>query len=130
MNTSNGYLLLFRSADWYKGLSPEQMQQTVESWVAWVNRLREEEKCAASHPLEREGKVISGPARAVSDGPLAEARETIGGYLVLTVGSLEEAVAIAQQCPGLPHGIDVEVRPIAGEAPLLEESDAQELTQL
>lgn len=119
----NGYLLIFRSTDWYKGLSPEQMQQIADNWMAWFNRLKDEGKCAGGNPLEREGKVV-GKNRVVSDGPFAESKESIGGYFLLTVGSLDEAVAIAQQCPGLPHGIRVEVRPIAGECPMATEARA------
>ena len=119
--SNNGYLLIFRSTDWYKGLSPEQMQQIADNWMAWFNRLKDEGKCAGGNPLEREGKVVSGKNRVVSDGPFAESKESIGGYFLLTVGSMDEAVAIAQQCPGLPYGIRVEVRPIAGECPMAAE---------
>jgi hypothetical protein len=120
----NGYLLIFRSTDWYKGLSPEQMQQIADNWMAWFNRLKDEGKCVAGNPLEREGKIV-GKNRVVSDGPFAESKESIGGYFLLTVGSMDEAVAIAQQCPGLPHGIRVEVRPIAGECPMAMEARAE-----
>jgi len=63
----------------------------------------------------------------VSDGPFAESKETIGGYILLKVNTLDEAVAIAQECPGLSYGIQVEVRPVAGECPIAEElrSEAQ-----
>ena len=115
---NHGYLLIFRSTDWYKGLSPEQMQQIADNWMAWFNRLKDEGKCIGGNPLEREGKIVSGKNRVVSDGPFAEAKETIGGYFYLTVPSLDAAVEIAQQCPGLPYGIRVEVRPIAGECPM------------
>jgi hypothetical protein len=118
---NNGYLLIFRSTDWYKGLSPEQMQSIADNWMAWFNGLKDAGKCAGGNPLEREGKIVSGKSRVVSDGPFAESKESIGGYFLLTVGSIDEAVAIAQQCPGLPHGIRVEVRPIAGECPMVAE---------
>lgn len=117
----NGYMLIFRGTDWYKGLSPEQMQQVADRWMAWFNGLKEAGKCTAGNPLEREGKIVSGKNRIVSDGPFAESKETIGGYFLLTVGTMEEAVTIAQQCPGLPFGIRVEVRPVASECPMIEE---------
>jgi hypothetical protein len=123
MNTPHphGFLLIFRGTDWYQGLSPEQMQQVADQWMAWFHRLKDEGKCAGGNPLEREGKIVSGPGRVVSDGPFAESKESIGGYFVLTVPAMDEAVAIAQQCPSLPHGIRVEVRPIAGECPMVAE---------
>jgi hypothetical protein len=120
--SENGYMLIFRSTDWYKGLSPEQMQQVGENWMAWFNKLKDEGKCVAGNPLEKEGKIVSGKNKVVSDGPFAESKETIGGYFLLKVGSIDEAVAIAQQCPGLPYGIRVEVRPVAGECPLVEQT--------
>jgi hypothetical protein len=101
------------------------MQQIADQWMAWFNRLKDENKCVAGNPLEREGKIVSGKNRVVSDGPFAESKETIGGYFLLKVGSLDEAVAIAQQCPGLPYGIRVEVRPIAGECPMAAEVRAE-----
>ncbi len=128
MSTPNnhGFLLIFRGTDWYKGLSPEQMQQVADNWMAWFNRLRDEGKCAGGNPLEREGKIVSGKNKVVSDGPFAESKETIGGYFLLTVGSMDEAVAIAQQCPGLPYGIRVEVRPIAPQCPIKDELVSKE----
>jgi len=120
--SNNGYLIIFRGTNWYQGLSPEQMQQVADNWMAWFNRLKDEGKCAGGNPLEREGKIVSGKNKVVSDGPFAESKETIGGYFLLKVQSIDEAVAIAQQCPGLPYGIQVEVRPIASECPLVEET--------
>ena len=124
--SNNGYLLIFRGNDWYQGLSPEQMQQVADNWMAWFHRLKDEGKCAGGNPLEREGKIVSGKNRIVSDGPFAESKETIGGYFLLTVSSMDEAVAIAQQCPGLPHGIRVEVRPIAPQCPIIDEMASKE----
>jgi len=63
--------------------------------------------------------------RVVSDCPFAESKESIVGYFLLTVSSMDEAVAIAQQCPGLPYGIRVEVRPVAGECPMVQEVESK-----
>jgi hypothetical protein len=119
--SKNGYMLIFRGTDWYKGISPEQMQQVADQWMAWFNRLKNEGTALAGNPLEREGKIVSGKNRTVSDGPFAESKETIGGYFLLKVGTMDEAVTIARECPGLPYGIRVEVRPVAGECPLVED---------
>lgn len=115
-------MLLFRGTDWQKGLSPEQMQQVSDKWMAWFKGLMDAGTVVAGHPLEREGKVVSGRnGMVVSDGPFAESKEAIAGYFFLKVESLEEAVSIAQQCPGLPYGARVEVRPVAGECPMASE---------
>jgi hypothetical protein len=113
-------MLIFRGTDWYKGLSPEEMQQVGDKWMAWFKGLMASGKAVAGNPLEREGKIVSGKnGRVVSDGPFAESKETIGGYFLLKVNTLDDAVAIAKECPGLPYGIRVEVRQVAGECPLV-----------
>ena len=120
MNTQNqnGYMLLFRGTELRKSLSPEEMQKVSEDWMAWFRRLTEEGKAVAGNPLEREGKIVSGKERVVSDGPFAESKEAIGGYFLLDVTTMDEALALAKECPGLPYGIRVEVRPVAGECPI------------
>jgi len=121
MNTQNqnGYMLIFRGNDWHKGLSPEEMQNVSERWMAWFKGLLDEGKAVAGNPLAPEGKIVSGKSgRVVADGPFSESKEAVGGYFMLKVDSMDEAVAIAQQCPGLPHGAKVEVRPVLAECPL------------
>lgn len=115
------FMLLFRGNDWHKGLSAEQMQQVSDKWMAWFKRLTDEGRVVAGSPLEAEGKIVSGKnGRVVADGPFAESKEAIGGYFLLRVETLDEAVAIAKACPGLPYGVEVEVRPVAEECPLAE----------
>ena len=111
--TTNDHLLLFRGNVWDRGLSPAQIQKVVSDWMAWFERLKAEGKCAGGHPLEEQGKVVSGKQRMVADGPFAESKEAIGGYFYLTVGDENEAIEIAKQCPGLEYGVVVEVRPVA-----------------
>ena len=122
MNTQtipSEYMLLFRGNDWYKGLSPEEMQKISGQWMAWFERLTAEGKAVAGRPLEKEGKIVSGKnGRVVADGPFAESKEAIGGYFLLRVDTLDEALAIAKGCPGLAYGSVVEVRPVAAECPL------------
>ena len=115
MSTSKSdYMLLFRGTNWDKELSPEQLQKVVSDWAAWFEGLMKQGKAIGGHPLRGEGKLVSGKkGRTVADGPFAESKEAIGGYFYLQVADLEEAVAIAQQCPGLEYGAVVEVRPVA-----------------
>ena len=118
-------MLLFRGNDWTKSLSPEEKQKVTDQWMAWFRRLTDQGKAIAGNPLEPEGKIVSGKNRVVSDGPFAESKEAIGGYFLLQVKSLDEAVAIAKECPGLAYGAVVEVRPVAAECPMAEEARAE-----
>jgi hypothetical protein len=112
--TKSDYMLLFRGTNWDNELSPAQLQKVVTDWMAWFERLKKEGKCTGGHPLENEGKLVSGKhGRTVADGPFAESKEAIGGYFYLQVADINEAIEIARQCPGLEYGGVVEVRPVA-----------------
>src|SRR5256886_5740412 len=123
------YLLLFRGNVWDKGLSPAQLQKVVSDWMAWFERLKAEVKCVGGHPLEDEGKVISGKQRAVADGPFAESKEAIGGYFYLTVADEKEAIEIAKQCPGLEYGSVVEIPPVPHESLIKQRRPENSTTQ-
>lgn len=118
IHEGQGYMLMFRNTAWHQGLSPEQMQTVVDNMMAWFKRLKDQGKVTAGQPLETTGKVVSGKnGRVVSDGPFAESKEAIGGYFLLAVDTLDEAVEIAKECPVLAYGAKVEVRQIAATCP-------------
>ena len=106
------YLLLFRGTDWYRDLSPQEIQTTMTDWMGWFNRLIDEGRCKGGQSLDRIGKVVSGKTRQVSDGPFAEAKEMVAGYFILHVEDENEALEIAKECPALAYGMTVEVRPL------------------
>ena len=108
VKSSENYLLLFRSVDWYKGLPEEKVQEIVTNWMDWYARLVKNGVVESGRPLAREGRVV-GNAGAISDGPFAEAKEMIGGFFLLTCHEREVAVAIARECPAAAWAT-VEVR--------------------
>jgi hypothetical protein len=55
---------------------------------------------------------LVGGKRHVQDGPFAATHETLGGYFVVDVPSMEAALAWAEKCPTAHYG-KVEVRPSA-----------------
>jgi hypothetical protein len=55
-------------------------------------------------------RVVGGKAQ-VLDGPYAETKEQLGGYLLIDVPDLDTALSWAARCPGASHGV-MEVRPI------------------
>jgi hypothetical protein len=99
------------------------MQQVAGHWMTWFKHLADQGKAIAGNPLAAEGKVVSGKGgRIVADGPFAESKEAIGGYFLLQVETMDEAVAIAQRCPGLPYGAVVEIRPVLEQCPVAAEA--------
>ncbi len=83
------FLCLFRSkmaAD-ARPASPEEMQRTVKAWMSWMEDLKRQGHLASpGERLNDTGKVVRGKMKAVTDGPYAEAKDTIGGYLLLEAG--------------------------------------------
>ena len=94
--------------------SPEEMQQTMEKWFTWIGRMRAAGIYKGGHPLDDGGRTIRGTSKVVTDGPFAESKEIVGGYMLVQVKDVDEAVSWAKQCPALedPRGSRVEVRPI------------------
>ena len=121
MNTKdhNGYMLLYRTDEWYNKLSQEELQRLINQNKAWFETLSSQGKAKPGRALERAGVTVSGRnGRFVTDGPFAESKEVIGGFLVLNVDTLEEAIAIAKSSPSLAYSTSIEVRPLAEECPL------------
>lgn len=112
------YLLLFRGTDWDKGLSPEEIQKVMHQLMGWFEGLHRQGRIKAGQPLSEEGRTVSNhKGRTVADGPFAESKEAVGGYLIVQAVDLDEAVAVAKGYPCLDCGASVEVRPVAGECP-------------
>jgi hypothetical protein len=105
------FTFLFRGRD--TSASPEQMQKQMEKWVAWFKELRAKGDLKdPGHPLEPSGKVVTGKQKTVNDGPYAEAKDVVGGYIVIEADDLAHAVEVSKGCPILEAGGSVEVRPI------------------
>ncbi|HEX7051220.1 MAG TPA: YciI family protein [Longimicrobiales bacterium] len=114
--TPSAYLLIFRETtpERYEAMSPEELRAALDRWNAWCDGLASQGKLQAGNTLAPEGRVIRGAGgKGVVDGPFAETKELIGGYILLEAASLDEALALARQCPNLEYGMTVEVRPVA-----------------
>jgi hypothetical protein len=113
-NPTDEYLLLIRGTHWSQGLSPAELQRVMTDFYAWVDGLTQRGVHRGAQPLVEAGKIVTGPRGAsVTDGVFAESKEAIAGYFRLGVSNLDEAVRLAQACPILACGAQIEVRPIA-----------------
>jgi hypothetical protein len=105
------FTYLFRGRD--RSGSPEQLQKHFEKWVAWFKEL--EDKGYLKSPgngLGEGGKVLKGKQKILIDGPYAEAKDVVAGYIVVEAEDLEHAVGISRDCPIFEVGGSVEVRPV------------------
>ncbi|MEY2881081.1 MAG: hypothetical protein RLZZ15_3461 [Verrucomicrobiota bacterium] len=108
------YMFLFRQPADAPAGTPEQMQAHFQKWMEWIGSMRAKGQYLAGEPLEEQpGRVLRGPRGAkASDGPFAEAKEVVGGFMIIKAQSLAEASAIAKDCPGLEVGGSVEIRQV------------------
>jgi hypothetical protein len=105
------FTFLFRGRETFT--SPEEAQKHIAQWTAWFKDLQAKGRLKEpGHPLENTGKVVSGSKKAVRDGPYAEAKDVVGGFIVVDAGDLAEAVELSKGCPILDVGGSVEVRPV------------------
>jgi hypothetical protein len=85
----------------------------MEKWVAWFKELGAKGHLKdPGHPLEATGKVVNGVGKVVKDGPFAEAKDVVGGYIVVEANDLAHATELSKGCPILEVGGSVEIRPI------------------
>ena len=110
-------LLMYRDEKWWDA-KPEQERTAIRQQAIDVSEpLRKRGIFLAGDPLlptstaatvrMRNGKPVT------TDGPFAETKEQLGGYTIVEVPSLDEAIAIAVDHPLVRvGGHSIEVRPI------------------
>lgn len=105
------FMMIFRNEKMEGGemSSAEQMQAVMGQWQNWIGDIVAQGKYSGTNRLNSEGKTLK-PNNVSIDGPYAEVKEMVGGYLVVKADTLDEAVAMAKTCPNLLYGGSVEVR--------------------
>jgi hypothetical protein len=95
--------------------APSAAEQEFETLVRWWSDLRAKVKVVASARLapRRTARTVSwrNQVPVVTDGPYVEAKESVGGILVVEVESEAEALEIAKAWP-TTDGYRIEVRPV------------------
>jgi hypothetical protein len=105
------YMMIFRNEKRKVQPSSEQMQNMLKDWQSWIGNIAKQGKYVGTNRLLPEGRTIK-PNKIISDGPYMEAKELVGGYLIVKAKSLDEAMEMAQTCPNLTYGGNVEVRTV------------------
>ena len=107
------FMYLFRGGDAsMKEMSPEESQAHMEKWKTWMGQLAQDGKLVDGLPLARGGKQVEKSGSIVVDGPYAEGKEVVGGYLIVNADSIDQAVEISKGCPIFENDGTVEVREI------------------
>jgi hypothetical protein len=77
--------------------SPAQMQAMYAKFNEWRQKFQENVVDLGGR-LGKGGMALPQPP---PDGPFVELKELIGGYMIVSAASLDEAVSIAAACPGV-----------------------------
>jgi hypothetical protein len=107
------YMLLVYSAE--SGWTDAEREECMSESTELCHELNSRGKFIAASPLHsvtaatsvrvRDGK------RLITDGPFAETTEQLGGFYIIDVANLDEAIAIAGRIPPAQKGT-IEIRPI------------------
>ena len=105
------YLCMYRGAPSTSKPSPAEMQAMFAAFNAWKEEFKDNILDMGSK-LKSSGKVVT--ASGVTDGPFAEAKEIVGGFMILGADDYEGAVAVMKAMPMMQTpGACVEIREMA-----------------
>ena len=109
------YLVLIYGEEPSAPPPPAQMAEVSAAYDAYSAMLRDRGAFVGGEELEptstattvriRDGRALT------TDGPFAETKEALGGFYLIDAADLDEAIELAQGCPGAQWG-SVEIRPI------------------
>jgi hypothetical protein len=108
-------LLICRDEPAWDSLDVTERQQIYGDMVKLADELTARGQYLGGFPLHPSSAATSvrvrDGKRLVTDGPFAETREQLGGYMLIEVKDLDEAIAIAGRIP-LARTSTVEIRPV------------------
>lgn len=121
------YMLLFCDDENRPGPDPESEEGQAEmaAWFAYSEALVAAGVWVSGEALQPTVTAtvvrVKDGATVTTDGPFAETKESFGGFEIIDVADLDEAISWAERSPVHPHGL-VEVRPVFE---MMEEPDGE-----
>ena len=105
------FVFLYRGGQ--RAATPEQSDAQMQKWVAWMTELGAKGHIKdRGQPLDREGKVVRGKQKVVTDGPYPESKDLVGGYTLIEARDLAHAAELSKGCPIFESDGLVEIRPV------------------
>jgi len=108
-------LLIYNEPSGWESMPAEQQQQVYEAYGTFTEELSSSGKLVSGDALQpittatsirvRDGETLT------TDGPFAETKEVLGGYYLVDVDTIDEALEWAAKIPGAQYGT-IEVRPV------------------
>jgi len=108
-------LLICRDEPAWEKLGLAEKQRIFLDTVSLSEELTARGQYLGGNPLHPSSSATSvrvrDGKRLVTDGPFAETREQLGGYMLIDVADLDEAIAVAERIP-LARTSTIEIRPV------------------
>jgi len=103
------FLLLFEKENLADN-SPQQMQNHLREWLAWMKFLKDHYIYIFGDPIESAGRLISGKNKVISNNTLV--KENINGFMVIQAEGFQKAIEITKSCPVFHVDGKLEIRQI------------------
>ncbi|MHB8398390.1 MAG: YciI family protein [Candidatus Limnocylindrales bacterium] len=120
------YLLLIYTAEPNEPIPDQEMGTELAAYGDFTRWTQENGSLRAGEALQPTSTATTVRVRddrtITTDGPYAETKEQLGGFYLLDVANIDEAIEAASRIPGARHGA-IEVRPIM-ELPSMDTSEA------
>jgi hypothetical protein len=95
--------------------TPDEQAAFTKTWYDYGDWLTQKGWMMSGDPLQPTATATSVRAAdgkpVVTDGPFAETKEQLGGYYLLDVANVDEAIEAGVRCPAATYGT-IELRPI------------------
>lgn len=103
--------LLYNDENAFDAKSPEQKGETIGAYMAYTEAMQKAGVHLAGEPLDHSRRAKRIRQNGVEDGPFADGKEQLGGFYMVDVANLDDALEWAARCPAASDG-HVEVRPV------------------
>jgi hypothetical protein len=108
-------ILIYGDEKAFAGMPEEEMGKVYGAYMAYSKEMAQAGAMvggASLQPISTATTVrVKNGKTTTTDGPFAETKEQLGGYYIVDVPNLDEALKWAAKCPGSAHG-SIEVRPL------------------
>ncbi len=108
-------LLIYTDESRFGTMSETEQQSDMQGWFTYDGEIKAAGATKLGDALQPTATATSvrdgGGTPLVTDGPFAETKEQLGGYYLLDVADVDEAIKWAHKCPAAKYGT-VELRPI------------------
>jgi len=93
-------------------LAEEKLNAIIQTHSNWARDLTAQGKFVDGFGIPNDGHLVERVDNTTVVSPLRDIKEGVGGFYIIEVADMEEAIAIAKDCPTFDEGDIIEVRPL------------------